>query len=328
MQAATAAAKLSFEHPLVHRYASKEMSFLWSPHKKFSTWRKLWLTLAEVERELGIPISEEALQEMKTHLEDIDYQLADAKEKEFRHDVMAHVHTFGECCPSAKPIIHLGATSCFVGDNTDLIQMKESLMLLEEKLVSLLKVMKEFALQFRDLPTLGFTHLQPAQLTTVGKRCCMWMQDFLMDYEEIHRLIDELPMRGVKGTTGTQASFLELFEGDHDKVRELNKRVCEKMGFSKWQAVSGQTYSRKLDVRVLNALSALGQSASKMSSDIRLLASMKEIEEPFDNSSQIGSSAMPYKRNPIRSERVCSLSRYLIAIPQVFFLIQIRKIDY
>ena len=270
-----------YEHPLVDRYASKEMSFLWSPAKKFGTWRKLWLALAEVERELGLDISEEQLEEMKAHLElsEADYVLAEKKEAEFRHDVMAHVHTFGTCCPKAMPIIHLGATSCYVGDNTDLIQMKESLVLVKSKVVKLLSVMKGFAEKYRDMPTLGFTHYQPAQLTTVGKRCTLWMQDFVLDYHEIDRLIEELPMRGVKGTTGTQATFLELFNGDHEKVKLLNKRVCEKMGFAKWIGVSGQTYTRKLDFMVLSALSGLAQSAYKMCGDIRLLASMKEIGE-------------------------------------------------
>ena len=308
--------KLKYEHPLTDRYASKEMSFLWSPAKKFSTWRRLWLALAEGERELGLDISQSQIDEMKAHLLDIDYELAERKENEFRHDVMAHVHTFGTACPSAMPIIHLGATSCYVGDNTDIIQMKESLMLVRDKLVRLLSVMKIFAEKYQSMATLGFTHYQPAQLTTVGKRCTLWMQDFMMDYEDIERLIDELPMRGVKGTTGTQATFLELFDGNHDKVKELNKIVCAKMGFDTWVAVSGQTYTRKLDYKVLSALSGLAQSAYKMCGDIRLLANLKEIEEPFGKS-QIGSSAMAYKRNPMRCERVCSLSRYLISLPQV-----------
>lgn len=303
-----------YQHPLVDRYASKEMSFVWSPAKKFSTWRKLWLALAEAERELGLNITEEQLEEMRNHLTDIDFELAEKKEAEFRHDVMAHVHTFGTCCPLAKPIIHLGATSCYVGDNTDIIQMRESLILIREKMVKLFNIMKAFALKYADMPCLGFTHYQPAQLTTVGKRCALWMQDFVMDFEEIDRLITTLPMRGVKGTTGTQATFLELFEGDHEKVKELNRRVCAKMGFDKWQHVSGQTYTRKVDYQVLSALSGLAQSAYKMCGDIRMLASMKEIEEPFGKN-QIGSSAMAYKRNPMRSERVCSLSRYLMSLP-------------
>jgi len=303
-----------YQHPLTERYASKEMSFVWSPAKKFSTWRKLWLVLAESEKELGLGITDEQLEEMRNHLTDIDYELADKKETELRHDVMAHVHTFGTVCPKAKPIIHLGATSCFVGDNTYIIQMRDSLILVREKMVKLLNIMKTFALKYADMPCLGFTHFQAAQLTTVGKRCALWMQDFAMDFEEIDRLIATLPMRGVKGTTGTQATFLELFEGDHEKVKELNKRVCNKMGFDKWQHVSGQTYSRKIDYNVLSALSGLAQSANKMCSDIRMLASMKEMEEPFGKS-QIGSSAMAYKRNPMRCERVCSLSRYLMNLP-------------
>eukprot|EP01035_Chromulina_nebulosa_P017218 gene17218-22741_t len=265
--------KIKYDHPLVERYASKQMSYLWSPSKKFTTWRKLWLALAESEKELGLDITDEQLDEMRAHLTDINYELAEKKEAEVRHDVMAHVYTFGSVCPKAMPIIHL------------------------------------------DLPTLGFTHYQPAQLTTVGKRCTLWLQDFLLDFNEIDRLINTLPMRGVKGTTGTQATFLELFDGDHEKVKRLNELVCNKMGFSNWIAVSGQTYTRKLDYFVLSALSGLAQSAYKMCTDIRLLASMKEIEEPFEKK-QIGSSAMAYKRNPMRSERVCSLARYLISLPQ------------
>lgn len=307
--------KLKYEHPLVDRYASKEMSYLWSPSKKFTTWRRLWLTLAESEQQLGLNISDEQLEQMRNHLDDIDFELAEQKEKEFRHDVMAHVHTFGIACPAAMPIIHLGATSCYVGDNTDIIQMKESLGLIKAKTVKLLTILKDFALKYKSMPTLGFTHYQPAQLTTVGKRATLWMQDFLLDFEEFDRLVQSLPMRGVKGTTGTQATFLELFDGDHGKVKQLNEMVCRKMGFEKWVAVSGQTYTRKIDYMVLSALSGLAQSANKMCNDIRLLASMKEIEEPFEKS-QIGSSAMAYKRNPMRSERVCSLSRYLISLPE------------
>ena len=305
----------NYEHPLVSRYASKEMSYIWSPQKKFSTWRKLWLALAESERALGLDITEEQVSQMAANLENIDFELADKKETEFRHDVMAHVHTFGTACPAAMPIIHLGATSCFVGDNTDLIQMREALLLAKNKIVKLLDTMKVFAEKYKDMPTLGFTHYQPAQLTTVGKRCTLWMQDFSMDYEEIDRLIRDLPMRGVKGTTGTEATFLELFDGDHDKVKKLNQMVCDKMNFRKAVSVSGQTYTRKLDYMVVSALSGLAQSAYKMCGDIRLLASMKEVEEPFGKS-QIGSSAMAYKRNPMRSERVCSLARYLIGLPQ------------
>jgi len=257
--------KNKYEHPLVERYSSKEMTYVWSPQKKFSTWRKLWIALAESEKVLGLDITDEQIAEMKEHIMDIDFELAEKKEAEFRHDVMAHVHTYGTAAPKAMPIIHLGATSCYVGDNTDIIQMKEALLLVRGKMVKLMNVLKTFAQKYADMPTLGFTHCQPAQLTTVGKRCTLWMQDFLIDFEEVDRLIAELPMRGVKGTTGTQATFLELFDGDHDKVKALNKMVCEKMGFSKWQQVSGQTYTRKYDFMVLCALSGLAQSAYKVS---------------------------------------------------------------
>jgi len=303
-----------YEHPLVQRYATKEMSFVWSPAMKFTTWRKLWTALATAEQELGIEISEEQLEQMRSKLYDIDFDFADAKEAEFRHDVMGHVHAFGEVAPAAMPIIHLGATSCYVGDNTDLIQIREALLLIQRKLVKVLATLKEFAVKYRDLPTLGFTHYQPAQLTTVGKRCTLWMQDLLLDLERVNREIDDLPMRGVKGTTGTQASFLELFDGDHEKVKQLNRRVCELMNFKRSIPVSGQTYTRKLDYAVLSVLSGITQSAYKMCGDIRLLANLKEVEEPFSKS-QIGSSAMAYKRNPMRSERVCSLSRYVIGLP-------------
>jgi adenylosuccinate lyase len=275
----------------------------------------LWLALAEGEQQLGVDISNEQIQEMRDHIHDIDYERAEKEEKECRHDVMAHVRTFGIVCPLAKPIIHLGATSCFVGDNTDLIQMRDSLKLIQDKIVTFLNITKGFAEKHKSLGTLGFTHFQPAQLTTVGKRCTLWMQDFVMDYEEVGRLISDMPMRGVQGTTGTQATFLELFDGDHNKVKELNKIVCDKMGFTKRLAVTGQTYTRKIDFTVLSCLSGIAQSAYKMCGDIRLLASMKEVEEPFEKG-QIGSSAMAYKRNPMRSERVCSLARYLISLPQ------------
>eukprot|EP01039_Chlorochromonas_danica_P005239 gene5239-5772_t len=307
--------KDKFEHPLVDRYASKEMSYIWSPQKKFSTWRLLWIALAEAEMELGLDIKPEQIEEMKAHVDDIDFILAEKKENEFRHDVMAHVHTFGIAAPSAMPIIHLGATSCFVGDNTDLIQIREALVLIRSKVLGFLKILREFAEKYRAMPTLGFTHFQPAQLTTVGKRAALWMQDFVLDVQELDDLIAELPMRGVKGTTGTQATFLELFNGDHEKVVELNRKVCEKMGFQRWLCLSGQTYTRKVDYKVLTVLSGLAQSAHKMCGDIRLLASMKEIEEPFGKN-QIGSSAMAYKRNPMRCERVCSLARYIISLPQ------------
>mmetsp|Transcript_23966 Transcript_23966/g.35177 ORF Transcript_23966/g.35177 Transcript_23966/m.35177 type:complete len:481 (+) Transcript_23966:58-1500(+) len=307
--------KEKYENPLIERYASKEMSYLWSPQKKFSTWRRLWLALAEAEKELGLNITTEQLDEMRAHLDDIDFDMAADMESKCRHDVMAHVHTFGVACPNAMPIIHLGATSCYVGDNTDIIQIKESLVLIRTRLVKLLHTMRVFADKYKDLPTLGYTHFQPAQLTTVGKRCSLWMYDFLMDVEEVESLVDRIPLRGVKGTTGTQATFLELFEGNHDKVKVLNRLVCESMGFHNWVAVSGQTYSRKIDFKVLSVLSGIAQSAHKMARDIRLLASMKQVEEPFEKN-QIGSSAMAYKRNPMRSERVCGLARYLMSLPQ------------
>jgi adenylosuccinate lyase len=303
-----------YEHPLVERYATKEMSFVWSPAMKFTTWRKLWTALATAEQEQGLEITDEQLEEMRNKLFDVDFEFAAKKESEFRHDVMGHVHAFGEVAPAAMPIIHLGATSCYVGDNTDLIQIREALKLIQRKLVQVLATLKEFAVKHKDLPTLGFTHYQPAQLTTVGKRATLWMQDLVLDLERVNREIEELPMRGVKGTTGTQASFLELFDGDHEKVKVLNKRVCELMGFSRSIAVSGQTYTRKIDYNVLSVLSGIAQSAYKMCGDIRLLANLKEVEEPFSKT-QIGSSAMAYKRNPMRSERVCSLARYIMGLP-------------
>mmetsp|Transcript_44084 Transcript_44084/g.134218 ORF Transcript_44084/g.134218 Transcript_44084/m.134218 type:complete len:462 (-) Transcript_44084:112-1497(-) len=290
------------------------MSFVWSPAMKFTTWRKLWTALATAEQELGIDISDEQLEEMRTKLYDVDFEFAAQKEREFRHDVMGHVHAFGEAAPTAMPIIHLGATSCYVGDNTDIVQIRDALVLVRRKLVKTISILKKFAVEHRDLPTLGFTHYQPAQLTTVGKRATLWMQDLLLDLERITREIDDLPMRGVKGTTGTQASFLELFDGDHEKVKVLNKRVCELMGFKRAIPVSGQTYTRKIDFNVLSVLSGIAQSAYKMCGDVRLLANLKEVEEPFSKT-QIGSSAMAYKRNPMRSERVCSLARYAMGLP-------------
>lgn len=303
-----------YEHPLVKRYATKEMSYVWSPAMKFTTWRKLWTALATAEQELGIDISDEQLEEMRAKLYDIDFEFAAQKEAEFRHDVMGHVHAFGQVAPAAMPIIHLGATSCYVGDNTDLIQIREALKLIKRKLVQVIAILKDFAVKYRDLPTLGYTHYQPAQLTTVGKRATLWMQDLIMDLDRVNREIQDLPMRGVKGTTGTQASFLELFNGDHGKVKALNKRVCELMGFERAIPVSGQTYTRKIDFAVLSVLSGIAQSAYKMCGDIRLLANLKEVEEPFSKT-QIGSSAMAYKRNPMRSERVCSLARYVMGLP-------------
>ncbi|MPQ45147.1 adenylosuccinate lyase [Clostridium tarantellae] len=300
-----------YSTPLNSRYASKEMSYIFSDDMKFSTWRKLWIALAECERELGLNISEEQIEELKSHIYDINYEEALQKEKEVRHDVMSHVYAYGVQCPSAKGIIHLGATSCYVGDNTDVIVMREALFLIKKKLVTVLNHLKNFAIKYKDMPTLGFTHFQPAQLTTVGKRATLWMQDLVMDIENIDFLIDTLKLRGVKGTTGTQASFMNLFDGDESKVKALDTMVAEKMGFKKSYGVTGQTYPRKLDSIVLNTLSEIAQSAYKFSNDLRLLQSMKEIEEPFEKN-QIGSSAMAYKRNPMRSERMGALARYVI----------------
>lgn len=306
--------RTKYENPLVSRYASEEMSRLWSPQFKFSTWRRLWLALAKAEQALGLDITDEQVAEMEANLDDIDFDRAAEIERERRHDVMSHVETFGERCPAAKPIIHLGATSCYVTDNTELIQMRESLQLLRGKLLSLIAAMADQAEGLAGLPTLGFTHYQPAQLTTVGKRICLWLQDFLFDFQELERQLETFPFRGVKGTTGTQASYLKLFDGDHDKVRELNARVTDLMGFSSAIPVSGQTYTRKLDTMVLNTLAGIASSAYKMAGDIRLLMNLKEVDEPFTKK-QIGSSAMAYKRNPMRSERICSLARYVMSLP-------------
>ena len=306
-----------YDHPLVERYATKEMSLIWSPAMKFATWRKLWTALATAEQELGIDISDEQLQVMRDKIYNIDFELAAKKESEFRHDVMGHVHEFGTTDGKdniAMPVIHLGATSCYVGDNTDIIQLRMALELVQRKMIKVIATLKDFAVKYRDMPTLGFTHFQPAQLTTVGKRATLWIQDLLMDLARVTHEIESLPMRGVKGTTGTQASFLDLFDGDHEKVKQLNKRVCELMGFEKAIAVSGQTYTRKIDYYILSILSGVSQSAYKMCADIRLLANLKEVEEPFSKT-QIGSSAMAYKRNPMRSERVCSLARYVMGLP-------------
>ena len=291
------------------------MSYVWSPDMKFSTWRKLWIALATAEKELGLNITDEQIAEMKAHIYDINYEFAEAKEKELRHDVMSHVHAFGELCPKAMPIIHLGATSCYVGDNTDLIQIREASHLILDKLVRVINALRNFSDKYRDLPTLGFTHYQPAQLVTVGKRATLWNQDLVMDLENLEYQIEHIPFRGVKGTTGTQASFMELFNGDHDKVIALDKRVCELMGFKRSIAVSGQTYTRKADYYILTVLSGIAASLYKMAGDIRLLANLKEMEEPFGKN-QIGSSAMAYKRNPMRCERICSLARYVIADAQ------------
>ena len=300
-----------YSSPLNSRYASKEMSFIFSDDMKFTTWRKLWVALAECEKELGLHITDEQIAELKAHIYDINYDEAIKREKEVRHDVMSHVYAYGLQCPSAKGIIHLGATSCYVGDNTDIIIMRDALLLIKKKIVTVLDRLSKFALKYKDMPTLGFTHFQPAQLTTVGKRATLWMQDLVMDIENIDHVISTLKLRGVKGTTGTQASFMNLFEGDEEKVKALDKMVAEKMGFSKSFGVTGQTYPRKLDSIVLNTLSEIAQSAYKFSNDLRLLQNLKEIEEPFEKH-QIGSSAMAYKRNPMRSERMGALARYVI----------------
>ncbi|MDR1778664.1 MAG: adenylosuccinate lyase [Clostridiales Family XIII bacterium] len=306
----------SFTNPLTARYTSTEMSHLFSPHVKFSTWRRLWIALAEAEKELGLPITDAQIAEMKEFKSNINYRVAEAREAKVRHDVMAHVYAYGQQAKSAAPIIHLGATSAFVGDNTDIIVMRDALLLLKKKLALLLAQLSKFALKYKDLPTLAFTHFQPAQLTTVGKRAALWIQDFYLDYRDASALADELPLLGVKGTTGTQASFLELFDGDEKKVKKLEALVTKKMGFKKVIPVSGQTYTRKIDSKVLSILAGIAQSASKMTNDIRMLQSLKEIEEPFEKD-QIGSSAMAYKRNPMRSERVASLSRYILGIESV-----------
>ena len=300
-----------YQNPLTTRYASKEMSFIFSDDFKFSTWRKLWVVLAESEMELGLNITKQQVDELKQHIYDINYVEAEKREKETRHDVMSHVYAYGLQCPNAKPIIHLGATSAYVGDNTDVIQMTEGIKLIKTKLINTMNNMAEFSLKYKDLPTLGFTHFQAAQLTTVGKRCTLWLQDFLMDLEELEFQLSRMKLRGVKGTTGTQASFMSLFKGDHDKIRKLDQMVADKMGFEKTFAVTGQTYSRKLDSQVLNVLAQIAESAYKFSNDMRLLQHLKEVEEPFEKQ-QIGSSAMAYKRNPMRSERISALSRFVI----------------
>jgi len=301
-----------YESPLSSRYASNEMQFIFSADKKFSTWRRLWVALARAEMELGLPVTREQVEEMEEHLTDIDYEMAAQKERELRHDVMAHIHTFGAACPKAMPIIHLGATSCYVGDNTDIILMREALVLVRRKLVQVVAALARFADKYKSLPTLGFTHFQPAQLVTVGKRATLWINELLLDLDEVDYRIDHLKLLGCKGTTGTQASFLELFEGDHEKCRELDRLIAKEMDFSATVPVSGQTYSRKVDAAVLSTLSGIAQSASKFATDLRLLCHLKEVEEPFE-AKQIGSSAMPYKRNPMRCERICALSRYVMA---------------
>ncbi len=303
--------KDTYESPLSSRYASSEMKYLFSPDKKFRTWRKLWIALAESEKELGLNITQEQIDELKTHQDDINYDIAEAREKVVRHDVMSHVYAYGVQCPHAKGIIHLGATSCYVGDNTDIIIMNEGLELIEKKLVQVIRSLSKFANQYKAQPTLAFTHFQPAQPTTVGKRATLWIQDLLMDLEDVRYMLSKKKLLGCKGTTGTQASFLELFNGDHTKVRLLDRKIAEKLGYNDCFAVSGQTYSRKLDSQFLNVLAGIAQSAAKFSNDIRLLQHLKEIEEPFEKN-QIGSSAMAYKRNPMRSERMASLSRYVM----------------
>ena len=301
-----------YESPLASRYASDEMLYLFSSDKKFQTWRRLWIALARAEKELGLNITSEQISEMEAHIEDIDYDYAAKMEKDLRHDVMAHVHAFGKVCPNAMPIIHLGATSCYVGDNTDIIVMREGLEIIRAKIVNVISLLADFSDKYKSLPTLGFTHFQPAQLTTVGKRASLWLYDLLLDLDEISYRIDSMKLLGSKGTTGTQASFMELFDGDHEKIKKMEELIAAEMGFDGVVPVSGQTYSRKYDAGIVSALSAVAQSAGKFANDIRLLSHLKECEEPFEGK-QIGSSAMPYKRNPMRCERICSLARYVMA---------------
>ena len=302
----------TYNSPFNARYASKEMQYIYSPDFKFKTWRKLWIALAEAEHELGLNVTQAQIDELKAHAEDINYDVAREREKLVRHDVMSHVYAYGVQCPTAKPIIHLGATSCYVGDNTDVITMREALLLIKKKLVNAIASVAKFADQYKDMPCLGFTHFQPAQPTTVGKRATLWLMDLVMDYEEVCHVLDTLMLLGSKGTTGTQASFLELFGGDESKVRQLDQKIAAEMGFDQVQPVSGQTYTRKVDAAILATLSGIAQSAHKFATDLRLLCHMKEIEEPFEKH-QVGSSAMPYKRNPMRCERICALARYVIA---------------
>ena len=300
-----------YQSPLSERYASKEMQYIFSPDMKFRTWRKLWIALAETEKELGLNITQEQIDELKEHAEDINYDVAKAREKEVRHDVMSHVYAYGVQCPKAKGIIHLGATSCYVGDNTDIIVMTEALKLVKKKLVNVMKELADFAEKYKAQPTLAFTHFQPAQPTTVGKRATLWLQEFYLDLEDLDHVLSHMKLLGSKGTTGTQASFLELFDGDQETIDKIDPMIAQKMGFKECYPVSGQTYSRKVDTRVANVLAGIAASAHKMSNDIRLLQHLKEVEEPFEKS-QIGSSAMAYKRNPMRSERIASLSRYVM----------------
>ena len=301
----------SYESPFCTRYASEEMQYIFSADKKFTTWRRLWVALARAEMKLGLPVTEAQVKQLEENINNIDYDMAAAREKEVRHDVMAHVYTYGQACPDAKGIIHLGATSCYVGDNTDVIIMRDALQVIRRKLINVIAQLSDFAMKYKDMHALAYTHLQPAQLTTVGKRATLWTNELLMDLKEIERRISDLQLLGSKGTTGTQASFMELFEGDTDKIKQLEKMIAEEMGFESCVPVSGQTYSRKVDYFVVNALAGIAQSCSKFSNDMRILQSFKEMEEPFEKS-QIGSSAMAYKRNPMRSERITSLSRYLM----------------
>ena len=300
-----------YTSPLSERYASKEMQYIFSPDMKFRTWRRLWIALAETEKELGLPITQEQIDELKAHKDDINYDVAKERERQVRHDVMSHVYAYGVQCPKAKGIIHLGATSCYVGDNTDIIVMTEALKLVKKKLVNVIAELAKFAEKYKDLPTLAFTHFQPAQPTTVGKRATLWMQEFMLDLEDLNYVLSTMKLLGSKGTTGTQASFLELFDGDQETIDKIDPMIAEKMGFKQCYPVSGQTYSRKVDTRVVNILAGIAASAHKFSNDIRLLQHLKEVEEPFEKS-QIGSSAMAYKRNPMRSERIASLSRFVM----------------
>ena len=301
-----------YQSPLSERYASKEMQYIFSPDKKFRTWRKLWIALAETEKELGLNITQEQIDELKEHQEDINYDVAKERERLVRHDGMSHVYAYGQQCQKARGIIHLGATSCYVGDNTDIIIMTEALRLVRKKLINVMAELAKFAKEYKNQPTLAFTHFQPAQPTTVGKRACLWLQDLCLDLEDLDHVLSSMKLLGSKGTTGTQASFLELFDGDHEKCRRADRMIAEKMGFDDCYPVSGQTYSRKIDTRVVNCLAGIAQSAHKFSNDIRLLQHLKEVEEPFEKN-QIGSSAMAYKRNPMRSERIASLSNYVMA---------------
>ena len=301
-----------YTSPLTGRYASKEMQYIFSQDNKFRTWRKLWIALAETEHELGLNITKEQIDELKAHQDEINYEVAEAREKEVRHDVMSHVYAYGVQCPNAKGIIHLGATSCYVGDNTDIIIMREGLELVHKKLVNVINELSKFAMKYKDMPTLAYTHFQPAQPTTVGKRATLWLNELVLDLEDLEYVLGSLKLLGSKGTTGTQASFLELFDGDHAKCRQLDQMIAEKMGFTSCYPVSGQTYSRKVDFRVLSVLAGIAQSAHKFTNDIRMLQHMKEVEEPFEKN-QIGSSAMAYKRNPMRSERIASLADYVIS---------------